>query len=53
MQDLEDLFKLLAWMDSCEVRGHTWVKMWTGSGSEDAPEWVPVTCSRCGVAVDR
>ena len=48
VDDLDELFRLMAHLESCAVRGHQPVRMYTGSGTGPCPDWVPATCERCG-----
>lgn len=51
MDDMDEIFRLLNWLNwlnSCEAKGHEWVRLWTSSDTAEIPLYVPITCARCG-----
>lgn len=51
MRQLEELLQMLSFYDSCEVQGHVPIQTYVSDGTEAIPDWVPVTCARCGCSL--
>ena len=53
MEELDELLKLCAYYESCEVQGHALVKIWDSTSSDsEPPPGCPWTCTRCGAVVE-
>ena len=51
VKELEELLQMLALHDSCQVQGHVPIQTYLSGGTEAVPDWVPVTCARCGCSL--